>query len=155
MVARLEPTVEDRARAREMLLSLLASADRPPGGHGLGRRGGRARGDGGGPGAGPRELLLGLLASQTDPRAATGLADAVAGLAVTAEDRARARETLLSLLASATESWAAADLADAVARLEPTAEDRARARRAAAQPARQPDRPRAATGWRTWWPGWS
>ena len=87
------------------------------------------------------ESLFGLLVGETDP----DLADAVAGLAVTAEDRARAREPLLSLLASQTDPWLAGGLADALARLEPTAEDRARAREPLLSLLASQTDPRAAT----------
>jgi len=76
------------------------------------------------------ESLLGLLADETYPGTARVLAEAVAGLDPTAEDRARARKPLLSLLARQTSPWAARELAHAVDRLAMTPEDRARAREA-------------------------
>ena len=75
-----------------------------------------------------REALLGLLAERPNPWVTRELAEAIAGLDPTAEDRARAREALLGLLPG--ESWRVQELAEAIAGLDPTSEERARARKA-------------------------
>jgi hypothetical protein len=74
-----------------------------------------------------REVLLGLLASQTDPAKAQGAADAVARLDPTPEQRAQAKEAVLGLLAGQANPGTTLVLAEAVAQLDPTAEERMRA----------------------------
>ena len=76
-----------------------------------------------------RKALLSLLARGTLPGTAEELGDALARLAVTADERARARETLLSLLTRGTDPSAAGQMAGALARLDPSAKDRTRARK--------------------------
>jgi hypothetical protein len=73
-------------------------------------------------------LVTGLLARPTG--AARPLADALARLAVTPEDRAQARETLLRLLAHPADPATARALADTLAGLDPPAVERAQAREA-------------------------
>ncbi len=58
------------------------------------------------------------------------LADGLARLDPTAEDKRQAREALLGLLARADDSWEAGQLADGLARLATTAEDKRQAREA-------------------------
>ena len=69
-----------------------------------------------------------MLAHETDNEAAVRLADGLARLDPTAEDKRQARETLLRLLAHETDNEAAVRLADGLARLDPTAEDKRQAR---------------------------
>lgn len=58
------------------------------------------------------------------------MAQTVAQLELTVEEKARVRMSLLSRLATETEMWEVINLADAIARFEPTAEDRRQARKA-------------------------
>jgi hypothetical protein len=75
------------------------------------------------------QQALGLFADAARSEVALELAQAVARLAVTAEDRAAARKSLLTMLAgSPNDPRAAPALAEAVAALNPTALDRATAR---------------------------
>jgi len=76
-----------------------------------------------------REALLELL-PRADGWAAEPLADGLALLDPTAEDKRQAREALLELLAQAANSEEAAYLADRLALLDPTAEDKRQAREA-------------------------
>jgi hypothetical protein len=126
-VARLNSTADDRARARRALLDLIASADDELVVQGLLA----------GPFAGldpaveeRAQVLQALLAGGISPWAPWLLGRAVAGLAVTGEERAQAREALLALLARETEPYATLGWAAAVAMLDPTAEDRMQARQA-------------------------
>ncbi len=64
-----------------------------------------------------------LLAAETDSSAAASLADEVAKLDPTPQERHRARAALLDLLAAETDSSAAASLADEVAKLNPTPQE--------------------------------
>ena len=75
-----------------------------------------------------REVLLGLLADQTNEWVAARLAGGVVQLAPTAEEQRRVREVLLCLLADQTDEWVAARLVDGVVQLAPTAEEQRRAR---------------------------
>jgi hypothetical protein len=76
------------------------------------------------------ESLLGRLISRLDTWIDAELARAVAGLAVTAEERAQARKALLHLLASENSTGKAAELAQAVVGLAVTAKERGQARKA-------------------------
>ena len=76
------------------------------------------------------ELLLDLLTGEADPWRVGQLAGAIAQLAATAQDRARAWEALLSLFTGMTDCWTTPELSGAVARLAVTVEDGAQAREA-------------------------
>ena len=67
-MAGLELTVEDRAQAREMLLSLLASQTDSWAAAGLAEAVARLAADGGGPGAGPPERCSGCSPARPTPR---------------------------------------------------------------------------------------
>jgi NACHT domain len=128
-VIRLDPTTENRAWAREVLLRLLASATA------LSEyllkellkavvwltvtEEDRAR---------AWEVLLGLLDDAAGHWKTRDLAEAVVQLAATEEHQIRVREALLGRLDDATSPKRARWLADAVARLELSAADRARVR---------------------------
>ena len=75
-----------------------------------------------------RDALLALLARETGSWEAAQLADGLAQLDPTAEDRRQARDALLGLLADETDSWRAAQLAGGLAQLATTAEDKCQAR---------------------------
>jgi hypothetical protein len=69
------------------------------------------------------EVLLGLLAHETDKSAVARLLGGVVQLASTAEDKRQAREALLGLLARETDRSAAATLVGGMTLLDPTARD--------------------------------
>jgi hypothetical protein len=76
------------------------------------------------------ESLRGRLAGGADLFMARELAEAVARLAASAEDRVQARQALLALLTGETNPWIAEEIAAAIDRLNPTPQNRARAREA-------------------------
>jgi hypothetical protein len=77
-----------------------------------------------------REILLRLLAQETDSREAMALAEAAVGLDPTTQQREQVREALLGRLAQETKSWEAKALAEAVAGLDPTTQQREQVREA-------------------------
>jgi hypothetical protein len=99
----------DLAKSRQDNLSLVVASDWPTS-NGL--------------------IIESLLAGGADLLMARELAEAVARLAVTAEDRAQARQALLTLLTVDTDPRRAGALAEVLARLDPPAPDRAQARQA-------------------------
>jgi hypothetical protein len=74
-----------------------------------------------------RDVLLGLLAGQTNDLAAARLMDGVARLASTAEDKQQARAALLGLLGGHTTGSVAALLTAGLARLDPTPQEKRQA----------------------------
>ena len=122
-MARLDATAEDRRKAREALLGLLADvtdarlAVSLAGG--VTRLGATAEDR-----RKAREALLGLLADETDAGLAEHLASGIAGLDPTAEDRRQAREALLGLaIVGQTPPKVAVELLRTVCRLDPTVRD--------------------------------
>ena len=75
-----------------------------------------------------RGALLGLLTHETGGQGAEGLADGLAELDPTAEDKRQARDMLLGLLTRETGGQGAEGLARGLAGLDPTAEDKRQAR---------------------------
>ena len=70
-----------------------------------------------------REMLLGLLAKETDGLAAARLVSTIIQLHSGEDDRLQARNSLLSLLARQTNAWEAEELVKAVLQLASTAKD--------------------------------
>jgi hypothetical protein len=124
--ARLAVTAEERAQARRALLSLLADAANPwiaieivcaITGLEL-RKWERVH----------AQQRMFMLFPRTGPGTARQLADVVAGLAVTAEEREQARHGLFDQLADETDPETVRKLADVIAGLAVTAEEREKAR---------------------------
>jgi hypothetical protein len=123
-VTQLAVAVDERARAREVLLGLLASQTDP--GKAVGPADAIPRLD---PTpeeqAQAREAMLGLLVGHADPGTTFVLAEAVAQLEPTAQERVRAQQPLLALLADDPDSTPI--LVETIERLAATAAQRARA----------------------------
>jgi hypothetical protein len=122
----LDPTADDRAKAKDALLLLAGKAD-PKVSRELTETIARLDPTAEDP-AKANEVLL-ELAGEIDPLTAgelMKLAETVARLGPTAEDRAKANEALLGLLANQTDPKTTKRLAETMARLDPTAEDRAK-----------------------------
>ena len=96
-VAALEPTADEQAQARRVLLALLRDQTRP----GMARTLAdtiAALEPTAEEQAQARRVLLALLRDQTDPGTARTLADTITALEPTAEEQAQARRVLLALL---------------------------------------------------------
>jgi hypothetical protein len=121
-VARLDPTVHERSRLRDVLLGLLSAQDDPETARELERvvtgLAGTAQER-----AQVREKMLEMLAAQDDPRMSRELAQAVAGLARTAEERASVREALLGLLPAQDDPRIDRELTIAIIGLGPVVRD--------------------------------
>ena len=77
-----------------------------------------------------REVLIGLLATRDDPRMVRELAEVVAGLDPTPQERTQVRAVLLGLLPAQDDPWTTRELAEVGARLAMTAQERAQVREA-------------------------
>jgi hypothetical protein len=130
-VTGLDPSANDRERARQVLLSRLATPASK-----IGRHDAEVLADTLGglavtidEQAATRQALLDLLVLEANPEIGAALTRALARLNLSVGERARAREELLRLLADQAEPHMAHALAEALGRLAVTPEDQTHARR--------------------------